>query len=203
VINCFSPKLIPAYLQTPGLQLVHQLFTTQSAVLYNFEHSVALPKVSSSVATCATSRKVAGSIPDGVIGIFYWHNPSGSTMTLRSTQPLTEMSTRNISWGKGCRYVGLTTLPPSCVDCLEIWEPQPPGTLTACPGPYRGCFTLPQLHPTRKLWRLLERECEEVPGRAAAGLRWWWWADTELRYLDRRDQDLLTDPYFLPFSRNQ
>ena len=29
---------------------------------------------------------------------FYWHNPSGSTMVLRLTQPLTEMSTRNISW---------------------------------------------------------------------------------------------------------
>ena len=46
---------------------------------------------------CATSRKVAGSIPDGVIGIFQWHNPSGRTMALRLTQPLTEMSTRNIS----------------------------------------------------------------------------------------------------------
>jgi hypothetical protein len=38
------------------------------------------------------------SIPDGVIGIFHWHNPSGRTMALESTQPLTEMSTRNISW---------------------------------------------------------------------------------------------------------
>ena len=47
----------------------------------------------------ATNRKVAGSIPDGVIGIFQRHNPSGRTMTLRSTQPLTEMSTRNIFWG--------------------------------------------------------------------------------------------------------
>jgi len=27
------------------------------------------------------------------------HNPSGRTMTLGSTQTLTEMSTRNISWG--------------------------------------------------------------------------------------------------------
>ena len=27
-----------------------------------------------------------------------WHNPSGRTMALGSTQPLTEMSTRNISW---------------------------------------------------------------------------------------------------------
>ena len=47
---------------------------------------------------CATSRKVAGSIPDGVIGIFHWHNPSSRTMTLGSTQPVTEMNTRNISW---------------------------------------------------------------------------------------------------------
>jgi hypothetical protein len=47
----------------------------------------------------ATSRNVAGSIPDGVIAIFYWHNRFGRTMALESTQPLTEMSTRNISWG--------------------------------------------------------------------------------------------------------
>ena len=47
----------------------------------------------------ATSRKVAGSIPDGVIGMFQCHNPSGRTMALELTQPLIEMSTRNISWG--------------------------------------------------------------------------------------------------------
>jgi len=28
----------------------------------------------------------------------------------------------------------LTTLPPSCAECHEIWEPQLPGTLTACTG---------------------------------------------------------------------
>jgi hypothetical protein len=50
------------------------------------------------VAHCATSRKVAGSIPDVVIGIFLWHNPSGRSMSLRSTQPLKERSTRNIFW---------------------------------------------------------------------------------------------------------
>jgi len=33
----------------------------------------------------ATNRQVAGSIPDGVIGIFQWHNPSGRTMALGST----------------------------------------------------------------------------------------------------------------------
>ena len=54
---------------------------------------------------CATSRKVAGSIPDGVIGIFHWYNPSGRTMALGSTQPLTEMSTM---WPV-CRADNLTT----------------------------------------------------------------------------------------------
>jgi hypothetical protein len=48
---------------------------------------------------CATNRNVAGSIPDGVTGIFHWHNRSRRTMALGSTQPLTEMSTRNFSWG--------------------------------------------------------------------------------------------------------
>ena len=39
-----------------------------------------------------TSRKVAGSIPVGITGIFHWHNSSGRTMTLGLTQPQTEMS---------------------------------------------------------------------------------------------------------------
>jgi len=36
-------------------------------------------------------------IPDGVIEISYLINPSGRTMALGSTQPLTEMSSRGIS----------------------------------------------------------------------------------------------------------
>jgi hypothetical protein len=36
---------------------------------------------------CTTNRKVAGLIPDGVIRIFYWHNPSDRIMALGSTQP--------------------------------------------------------------------------------------------------------------------
>jgi hypothetical protein len=47
---------------------------------------------------CATSRKVAGSIPVGVDGIFHWHKPSGHTMALVLTKPLKEMSTTDISW---------------------------------------------------------------------------------------------------------
>jgi len=51
------------------------------------------------VKACATSRKLAVSIPNGATGIFHLHNPSGRTMVLGSTQLLTEMSTRIISWG--------------------------------------------------------------------------------------------------------
>jgi hypothetical protein len=188
--------------------------------------------ISASHIHCATSRKVAGSIPDSVFGIFHWHNPSGRTMALGLTQPLTVMNkgkgiplqawtgpessrrlriphfktiglrTRRLypqgtflvlisvrgwvdpraivrpeglcQWkipktlsgiesatfrlvaqclnqlrhrvpqqklvpvifpgGKGSRYVGLTTLPPSCADCLAIWLPQPPRILRPCPG---------------------------------------------------------------------
>ena len=43
-------------------------------------------------------NSVAGSIPVGAIGIFRRHNPSGHTKALGLIQPLTEMSTRNISW---------------------------------------------------------------------------------------------------------
>jgi len=37
--------------------------------------------------------------------------------------------------------VRLTTLPPSCADCLEIWEPHPLRTLRACPSLKWDCFT--------------------------------------------------------------
>ena len=87
---------------------------------------------------CATSRKVAGSIPEGVIGLFHWHNPSGRTMALGSTQPLTEMSTRNIYWDvKAAGAWGwqpyhlhwLTVLTPGSFNLLE-----PSGPVQACNG---------------------------------------------------------------------
>jgi hypothetical protein len=40
-----------------------------------------------------------GSIPECFPGEFFIDNPSGSTMALGSTQPVTEMSTRNNTWG--------------------------------------------------------------------------------------------------------
>jgi flavodoxin len=37
----------------------------------------------------------------------------------------------------GVKAAGAYDLPPSCADYIEIWEPQTPGSLTACPGLYR------------------------------------------------------------------
>ena len=81
--------------------------------------------------SCATSRKVAGSIPDGVIRVYHWHNPSGHWVESASNR--NEYHAYFLE-GKGSRYVGLTSLPPSCSDCLEIWEPQPSENLRVCTG---------------------------------------------------------------------
>jgi len=62
-------------------------------------------------------------------------------MALGSTQTNRNEYQEYFLGGKGGRWVVLTILPLSCADCLEIWEPQPPGTLRVCPGLYRDCFT--------------------------------------------------------------
>jgi hypothetical protein len=63
-----------------------------------------------------TTRKDAGSIPDEVTGFFNRPNHSSRTMALGLTQPLTEMSTRDLPWSKGRpahKADNLTTSPPS------------------------------------------------------------------------------------------
>jgi hypothetical protein len=80
----------------------------------------------------ATSRKVTGSIPDGVTGICHWHNPSSCTMALGLTQLLAEMSTRNISWGvevAGAQLHVPTVLKSGSLNLLE-----PSGPVQACNG---------------------------------------------------------------------
>jgi hypothetical protein len=46
------------------------------------------------------------------------------------------------SRGKGGRCVGLTALPPSSADCLEIWEPKPPGAVGGRSRPVQGQLQL-------------------------------------------------------------
>ena len=86
----------------------------------------------------------SGLIPDGAIEMPYLHfNNVNNYLQFfqlhygfgRSTQPLTEMNARVIFWGgKGGRCVVLTMFPLPCAYCIEMWEPQPPGNLRACPG---------------------------------------------------------------------
>ena len=93
------------FVTTEYLQRMHVQFVTilrNNPNYYCFNHITFLQKGTrwrSWLGHCATSRKVAGSIPDGVTGIFHRHNPSGRTMNLGLTQPLTVTSTRNIFWG--------------------------------------------------------------------------------------------------------
>ena len=65
------------------------------------------------------------------------------------------------------RCVGLTTLPPSCADRLEIWLPQPP--ILACNGiALHFTFTFPfasmassKTH-NAELWQLMCHEVERI-----------------------------------------
>ena len=102
---------------------------------------------------CATNRKVAGSIPDGIFGIFHWHNPSDRTMALGSTQPLTEMTIKRISCGKFDWCVRLTNLPPSCAVVMKSWNLnflEFSGPLQACNSSSSSCSTcIPDGHLQR------------------------------------------------------
>ena len=84
---------------------------------------------------CVTNRKVAGSIPAGVSGFFIDIKSSDRTMALGSTQPLTEMSTRSISWGQRRPVHKADNLPPSCAIVMKSGNLnflEPSGPLRAC-----------------------------------------------------------------------
>jgi hypothetical protein len=57
-------------------------------------------------------------------------------MVFRFSQLLTEIEYQEYFLGGKDRWrVGLTILPLSCIECLEIWELQAPGTS----GPVQAC----------------------------------------------------------------
>jgi len=84
---------------------------------------------------CATTRKVAGSFPDGVIGTLHWHNLSSRAMASNRSE-----YQDYFLGGKGGQCVGLTILPPSHAGSLEIWGPQPAGTLLGLSVPVHDLF---------------------------------------------------------------
>ena len=51
--------------------------------------------------------------------------------------------------GKGSQFVRLTILPPPAhANCLEMWEPQPPGGLTILPPPaHANCLEMWEPQP--------------------------------------------------------
>ena len=86
-------------------------------------------------------------------------------MALGSAQSLVKTSTRNIPGGKGGRCVRLSTSPPSCAECHEIWEPKPPGTLWATPGLLRDSFKFYVLY-----FRLVHHGFQMPPEVRSGGL---------------------------------
>jgi hypothetical protein len=84
---------------------------------------------------CATSRKVAGSISDGVNKIFHLLNPADRTMTLRSIQLLIEMSTREDNGWPERKADNLTTfMCQLCTNSGKLNFLEPYGTFQACKG---------------------------------------------------------------------
>jgi hypothetical protein len=70
---------------------------------------------------CASSGKVVGSIPNGVVGVCYRLYPSSRTMVLGLTQPLNRNQYQEYFLEvTGGQYVGLMNLSTSRADCIEI-----------------------------------------------------------------------------------
>jgi hypothetical protein len=81
----------------------------------------------------SNKSKVAGSVLVEVTGCFKLPNPSSRTMALGSTQPPTEMSTRNLPEGKGR---------PACkADLTAICKPRRLTDLWTSTACYRDSFT--------------------------------------------------------------
>jgi hypothetical protein len=75
----------------------------------------------------ATIQKVTGSIPDEIIGFFSLPILTSCTIALGVTQPLTEISIRNLPGGKGllaCKAILLWGKKPP-LPIVGGWAPEP------------------------------------------------------------------------------
>jgi hypothetical protein len=103
-------------------------------------------------------------------------NPSSRTMAPRSTQPLTEMSTRNLPGGKGRparRAVNLTAIcePIVKTKCGSLDVSHSPMAFTAC---YRDSFFLAIVTKTKLRGRSPQANCTDraLVGEFSANLCW-------------------------------
>jgi len=95
--NVFTPGMTVILNSNVWLYLIHEPYTNRKYKLM----------VSTNAHKCTKFSLIQTvNFPDGVIGGF---SLTGRNRVLESTQPLTEMNTRNISWGKGGRCLVLTT----------------------------------------------------------------------------------------------
>jgi hypothetical protein len=111
---------------------------------------------------CATNRKVAGSISDGLIEIFFYIILPGALWLWGRPSLLTEMRTRNISWGKGGRCVGLTTCHLHVPIVLKFGSLN----LLETSGPVKGCnsFALPLPYSLiNPKWRVINNQDHILP----------------------------------------
>jgi hypothetical protein len=77
---------------------------TEFSTYQQQKNKTSIPRYATGILTILSDINILilkGYIPDEGNGFFNWPNPSSRTMALGSTQPLTEMSTRNLPGGKG------------------------------------------------------------------------------------------------------
>ena len=118
----YSPKC-PGRLWSPPnhpTQWVLEFFQGVSWLWRQFNHSTTSSRAWGSVVVKAASRKVPGSIPGRVTGDFF---RSIRQVHVPGVDSASKNVYQDIPGGKGGRGIRVTTLPPSCAECLEIWEP--------------------------------------------------------------------------------